>query len=39
MAPEAYMLKSALDDWILAETHEHIRQRAAQAYHRYQLSF
>ncbi len=36
MAPEAYTLKSALDGWILGETNEEIRLRAAQAYHKYQ---
>ncbi len=36
MAPEAYTRKSALDGWILPETNEQIRQRAAQAYHQYQ---
>jgi hypothetical protein len=36
MAPEAYTLKSALDGWILGESHEQIRERAAAAYDRYQ---
>jgi len=36
MAPEAYTLKSALDGWILDETDEEIRERAAGAYSRYQ---
>jgi len=36
MAPEAYTLKSALDGWILHESPEHIRERAAAAYDRYQ---
>ena len=36
MAPEAYTLKSALDGWILGETDEQVRERAAQAYDRYQ---
>jgi hypothetical protein len=36
MAPEAYTLKSALDGWIGAEPPEHIRERAAAAYDRYQ---
>jgi hypothetical protein len=36
MAPEAYILKSALDGWILGEDGERIRQRAAEAYHSYQ---
>jgi len=36
MAPEAYTLKSAIDGWILNETDAQIRERAAQAYHKYQ---
>jgi hypothetical protein len=36
MAPEAYTLKSALDGWILGESDERIRERAAAAYHQYQ---
>ncbi|WP_179021678.1 hypothetical protein [Winogradskyella forsetii] len=36
MAPEAYTLKSAIDGWILDETDLKIRERAAQAYHKYQ---
>lgn len=36
MAPEAYTLKAALDGWILGESKEQIRQRAAGAYSRYQ---
>ena len=36
MAPEAYSLKAALDGWILAESPEKVRERAAQAYHRNQ---
>jgi hypothetical protein len=36
MAPEAYVLKSALDGWILDETGEQIRTRAAAAYNQYQ---
>lgn len=36
MAPEAYTLKSALDGWIAGENEEAIRQRAAQAYNKYQ---
>ncbi|MBI3195272.1 MAG: hypothetical protein HYZ34_12530 [Ignavibacteriae bacterium] len=36
MAPEAYTLKSALDGWILHESDEEIRLRAAEAYHKYQ---
>jgi hypothetical protein len=36
MAPEAYTLKAALDGWIAQEDDEAIRQRAAQAYDRYQ---
>jgi hypothetical protein len=36
MAPEAYTLKAALDGWIAGENDEAIRQRAAQAYDKYQ---
>ena len=36
MAPEAYTLKAALDGWIAQEDDEAIRQRAAQAYDKYQ---
>src|SRR6266478_1710890 len=36
MAPEAYTLKSALDGWILGESNEQIRDRAAAAYDKYQ---
>ena len=36
MAPEAYTLKSALDGWILGESGEEIRNRAATAYDKYQ---
>ena len=36
MAPEAYTLKSALDGWILGESDEEIRDRAAAAYDKYQ---
>ena len=36
MAPEAYTLKAAIDGWILDETDLQIRERAAQAYHKYQ---
>jgi hypothetical protein len=36
MAPEAYTLKSALDGWILGESNEEIRNRAASAYDKYQ---
>jgi len=36
MAPEAYTLKSAIDGWILKENNQQIRERAAEAYHRYQ---
>ena len=36
MAPEAYTLKSAIDGWVLNETNLQIRERAAQAYHKYQ---
>ncbi|HTD25247.1 MAG TPA: hypothetical protein VK738_21545 [Terriglobales bacterium] len=36
MAPEAYTLKSAIDGWILRESNQQIRERAAEAYHKYQ---
>jgi len=36
MAPEAYTLKAALEGWILEESKEQIRQRAAAAYSKYQ---
>lgn len=36
MAPEAYTLKAAVDGWILSESLEQIRQRAAAAYAKYQ---
>ncbi|QXP60931.1 hypothetical protein [Olleya sp. HaHaR_3_96] len=36
MAPEAYTLKSSIDGWILNESDLQIRERAAQAYHKYQ---
>ncbi len=36
MAPEAYTLKAAIDGWILEESKEQIRQRAAAAYAKYQ---
>jgi hypothetical protein len=36
MAPEAYTLESALEGWILKESDESIRLRAAKAYHKYQ---
>jgi hypothetical protein len=36
MAPEAYTLKAAIDGWLLHETGEQIRQRAAAAYNQYQ---
>jgi hypothetical protein len=36
MAPEAYTLKAALDGWMANENGESVRQRAAQAYDRYQ---
>jgi hypothetical protein len=36
MAPEAYTLKSAIDGWILKESNQRIRERAAQAYNKYQ---
>ncbi|SEB36661.1 hypothetical protein SAMN04489761_0180 [Tenacibaculum sp. MAR_2009_124] len=36
MAPEAYTLKSAIDGWILNETGEQIKERAARVYNKYQ---
>jgi hypothetical protein len=36
MAPEAYVLKAAVDGWMLNESGERIRRRAAEAYNRYQ---
>jgi len=36
MAPEAYTLKAALDGWMLQESKEEIRKRAAAAYAKYQ---
>lgn len=36
MAPEAYTLKWLIDGWILEETDEQVRERAAQAYNHYQ---
>ena len=36
MAPEAYTLKASIDGWILDETDDQIRERAAKAYHKYQ---
>jgi hypothetical protein len=36
MAPEAYVLKAALDGWSRGEDGEAVRLRAAEAYHRYQ---
>ena len=36
MAPEAYILKAALDGWMINENGEKIRLRAAEAYNKYQ---
>lgn len=36
MSPEAYTLSWALEGWIINETDEQIRERAAKAYHHYQ---
>ncbi|WP_452601987.1 hypothetical protein [Pontimicrobium sp. MEBiC06410] len=36
MAPEAYTLKAAIEGWVLNETDNEIRARAAQAYNKYQ---
>lgn len=36
MAPEAYVLKSAIDAWVLGEGGEGVQMRAAEAYNTYQ---
>jgi hypothetical protein len=36
MAPEAYVLKAAVDGWILNEGGSSVRRRAAEAYNKYQ---
>lgn len=36
MSPEAYTLEAALDGWVLNENQLLIKERAAQAYHKYQ---
>jgi len=36
MAPEAYVLKAALDGWLAGEDGEQVRQRTAKAYDKYQ---
>ena len=36
MAPEAYVLKAALDGWMLRESGDLVRRRAAVAYDKYQ---
>jgi hypothetical protein len=36
MAPEAYVLKAAIDGWMLNEDGEGVRTRAATAYNQYQ---
>lgn len=36
MAPEAYVLKAAIDGWIAIETDLQIKSRAAEAYNKYQ---
>jgi len=36
MAPESYVLKAAADGWLLGESGEQIRKRAATAYNQYQ---
>lgn len=36
MAPEAYVLKAALDGWIAGEGGDAVRRRTAEAYHKYQ---
>jgi cytochrome c5 len=36
MAPEAYVLKAALEGWLAGEAGEQVRERAAKAYNTYQ---
>lgn len=36
MAPEAYTLKAAIDGWLLKESNAQVKERAAQAYNKYQ---
>ena len=36
MAPESYILRTAIDGWLAQENGEQIRARAAAAYHQYQ---
>jgi hypothetical protein len=36
MCPESYTLKAAIDGWVLNETYDQIRDRAAKAYSQYQ---
>ncbi len=36
MAPEAYVLKAAIDGWLARESDTQIRSRAAEAYNKYQ---
>jgi hypothetical protein len=36
MAPEAYVLKAAVDGWVAGETGESVRERAAKEYDAYQ---
>lgn len=36
MAPEAYTLEAAIKGWLLNETGEQVKERAAQAYNKYQ---
>ncbi len=36
MSPEAYTLEAALEGWIKNESDSEVRERAAQAYHKYQ---
>jgi hypothetical protein len=36
MAPEAYVLESAVDGWLGGETGEQVRARAAATYNKYQ---
>jgi hypothetical protein len=36
MAPEAYVLESAIEGWLMNETRDQIQMRAAQSYNKYQ---
>lgn len=36
MAPEAYVLKAGVDGWVLGESGDQVKRRAAEAYNRFQ---